>query len=356
MSKEAFGLPFSFLDQGKSEYVRAITVLVSIAFFATHYPNGKGQETQELASKLDSVIVLRFGGDCVLAEHYERYAGDDTGLAFHEFTLLQTADISMVNLESPVTTRGERVRKPFNFRTHPRYLRVLKEAGFDLVNIANNHIFDYGEVGLYDTIAYLDSAGIGHVGAGKNKFEARKPFVAAISGKSIAFLGYYEGGEAPSATPRRPGVAKRKIELIRSDIRALKQSHSADFIVVNLHWGIEKADRPERWQIKFARQVIDAGADAVIGHHPHVLQGIEKYKSGVIVYSLGNLIFGGNSRSTYTTGLFEIRLTNRGPDYRFIPVIVENWKARELIGHEADDVLEAVKNLSRQFPASIFHE
>ncbi len=336
--------------------MRAITVFVAVLFLGINSPGGDAQESQDSVGKQDSAIVLRFGGDCVLAEHYERSAGDDIGLAFRDFTLLQTADISMVNLESPVTTRGEKVSKPFNFRTKPEYLRVLKEAGIDLVNIANNHIFDYGDVGLYDTIAYLDSGGIGHVGAGKNTRMARKPFFTSISGKSITFLGYYEGGEAPSATFRRAGVAKREIELIHSDIRALKKSHSADFIVVNLHWGVEKADRPERWQIEFARQVIDAGADAVIGHHPHVLQGIEKYKSGVIVYSLGNLIFGGNSRSTYTTGLFEIRLTNQGPDYKFIPVAVENWKARELTGKDADEVLQSVKNLSDLFPASIFHK
>ena len=328
----------------------------SIAFIMFTTSSTRAQESWGSITRIDSSIIMRFGGDCVLAEYYEQFVGNDIGLAFRDFNLLKDPDIAMVNLESPVTTRGEKVSKPFNFRTKPEYLQVLKDAGVDIVNIANNHIFDYGKVGLFDTIEYLDSSAIGHVGAGRNRFEAHKPVIFSKYGRSIAFLGYYEGGEAPAAGNNRPGVAKRTIELIRKDIRALKKSGGINFIVINLHWGIEKASVPEPWQIQFGRQVIDAGADAVIGHHSHVLQGIERYKSGVIVYSLGNLIFGGNSRSTYTTGLFEIRLTNQEPEYRFIPVGVENWQARELTGREADEVLESLNQLSLHFPASIFRK
>lgn len=128
----------------------------------------------------------------------------------------------------------------------------------------------------------------------------------------------------------------------------------ADFVVVNLHWGNEKADTPDVWQVQLAHQIVDAGADAVIGHHPHVLQGIEKYKSGVIVYSMGNFVFGGNSRSSYTTGLFEIRLKDHDAEYRFIPVKIENWRAMELTGSAGDSVIQQVQELSRIFPESIF--
>ncbi|MDL1892842.1 CapA family protein, partial [Sphingobacteriales bacterium CHB3] len=102
-------------------------------------------------------------------------------------------------------------------------------------------------------------------------------------------------------------------------------------------------------------RVIEAGADAIIGHHPHVLQGIELYKGKVIAYSLGNLIFGGNSRHTYDTGLLEIRLTSEGPKYSFIPVHVEEWKASTATGADADSLLKEMKQLSSIFPKSIFH-
>lgn len=297
---------------------------------------------------------MRFGGDCLLANHYVTAAGENIHWAFEGFEELRRPDIAMVNLECPVTLRGKKVRKPFNFRMHPRFIAVLKEAGIDIVNIANNHIFDYGRVGLFDTIAYLDSAGMMCVGAGRNNAEAHRPVIIEASGKRIGFLGYYRGGEAPAATGNRPGVAQRKIALIRTDIRGLKERDSVDYVVVNLHWGNEKSAAPQRWQIELAHDIIDAGADAIIGHHPHWLQGIERYKTGVIAYSLGNLIFGGNSRGRYDTGLFEIMLTPSGPRFNFIPVRVVDWKAIVLTGAEAEGLLRYVRRLSRIFPQTIF--
>jgi len=301
-----------------------------------------------------SAIVLRFGGDVLLAEHYEFGVGDSVSHAFRQLDLLQTADVSMVNLETPVTTRGSRVEKPFNFRMKPRFLRAFTLAGIDIVNIANNHIHDYGPVGLFDTIRHLDSAGILHVGAGRNRKEAHKPVIVEAKGKRIGFLGYYGGGEAPAATRDSAGVARRDLPLIGKDINALRTKDSVDFIVVNLHWGVEKAEEPEPSQVRFARKVVDAGADAIVGHHPHVLQGIECYKSAVIAYSLGNLVFGGNSRSSYDTGLLEIRLEQDTVLYRFNPVRVREWAATELTGAEGDSVIQLVKHRSRMFPKTIF--
>jgi len=126
------------------------------------------------------------------------------------------------------------------------------------------------------------------------------------------------------------------------------------FVVVILHWGTELAEAPDHAQRAFARALIDAGVDAVIGHHPHVLQGIEKYRNGVIVYSLGNFVFGGNSRHTYTTGIFEIVLRNQQPAYRFIPIGVREWRVRALDGMDAERVLNKVRLLSLKFPSTIF--
>jgi hypothetical protein len=146
------------------------------------------------------------------------------------------------------------------------------------------------------------------------------------------------------------------LPLIQRDIRNAREEEQADFVVVNFHWGTEKARHPDAEQQAFAHSVIDAGADAIIGHHPHVLQGIELYKNKVIVYSLGNLVFGGNSRHSYDTGLFEIRLSDAGPAYSFIPVRVTEWKAMLLTGSAADSLLHEMKRLSSVFRTSIFHE
>jgi poly-gamma-glutamate synthesis protein (capsule biosynthesis protein) len=308
----------------------------------------------ELTISPDQTVVIRFGGDCLLAGYYEDSAGDSVNLAFSGFDLLESADIAMVNLECPVTTRGQRVQKPYNFRMHPRFLSALTSAGVDVVNIANNHIFDYGTVGLFDTISYLDSVGMHHVGAGRNAKQARAPVILSVNGKRVALLGYYGGGEAPKATASKPGVADRRIDVIRSDIEKLRRQNAADYIVVNFHWGTEKAETPDQDQVEFAHEIIDAGADLIIGHHPHVLQGIEKYKAGTIAYSLGNFVFGGNSRDTYDTALFEVRLGDQGPAFRLIPIRIDKWRAKELSGAEADKVIERVQELSTGFPESIF--
>ena len=302
----------------------------------------------------DKPLVLRFAGDCLLAGYYEDAVGTNAGLAFEDFDLLKTADVAMVNLECPVTTRGKKIPKPYNFRMNPRFLAALTGAGIDIVNIANNHIYDFGPEGLFDTISYLDSTGIRHVGAGRNRAEAHRPVVLNLNGTKIGFLGFYGGGEAPTASDSRPGVARREIGLIASDISALRLKDSVDYVVVNIHWGTEKETYPDGSQRDLAHRIIDAGADAVIGHHPHVLQGIELYKSGVIAYSLGNFIFGGNGRSTYDTGLFEIRLRGKNKEYSFIPIRIEGWKAVRLTGSECNIVEQRVRRLSSRFARSIF--
>jgi len=299
-------------------------------------------------------FVLCFGGDCLLANHYEDAVGERSDSAFSGFALLNSADLSVVNLECPVTTRGEKIEKPYNFRMNPAFLNALNRGGVDLVNIANNHIFDYGKQGLFDTISYLDSLGIWHIGAGRTEREARMPVIVQAGERRIGIQGYYGGGEAPVASGPNPGVAPRSLPVILADIDSLRKRDSVDYVIVVLHWGTEKETVPDNGQIGFAHALIEGGADAVIGHHPHVLQGIERYKTGVIVYSLGNLVFGGNSRDTYDTGLFEIALGMHSAEYRFIPVRLTGWRLVQLSGHDADAVRSQVIKLSSIFPHSIF--
>lgn len=303
-------------------------------------------------SQDSSRIVLRFAGDVLLGGHYERAAGTDVGMAFHGFALLKTCDAAIVNLENPVTTRGEKASKPFTFRMHPRFLKGLKEAGVFAVSLANNHVFDYAQEGLDDTFRWLDSSGIQYLGAGRNRADAHKPLVIEKGGQRIAVFGYYGGREAPAAGRNSGGVAFRDLRSVIRDIKMAREN-GASYIVVILHWGTEKEEQPDASQRWFARSLIDAGADAVIGHHPHVLQGIERYRSGVIVYSLGNFLFGGNSRSTYETALFEIVLQAPVPAYRFIPVGVKNWHLVELAGKDSLRVWERVRRLSQVFPNTI---
>lgn len=300
-------------------------------------------------------VIMRFGGDVLLAAHYEEGVGEDIHRAFRDFELFHTDDLSMVNLEVPVTTRGTRQRKPFTFRMKPQFLDAITSAGIDVVNIANNHIFDYGKQGLFDTITCLDSAKLSHVGAGRNHDEAHRPAIKTIKGRRIGILGYYGGGEAPAARGKSSGVAERELSLVTRDIRLLKETELVDYVVVNFHWGTEKAKTPDAEQRAFAHDAIDAGADAIIGHHPHVLQGVEVYKNKVIVYSLGNLVFGGNSRHSYKTGVFEIRLSDGRAVYKFIPVQITRWQASVLTGSAGESLINEMRKLSSIFPKTIFN-
>jgi len=301
-----------------------------------------------------SEIILRFGGDVLLAVHYEQDVGSDIHRAFEGFDLFHTDDLSMVNLEAPLTERGTRQVKPYTFRMKQRCTAALTRAGIDVVNLANNHIFDYGTEGLFDTITALDSAHILYVGAGRNAAQAHRPIVKTFRSKTIGLLGYYGGPESPKASASSPGVADRNLALIERDVRHLREVEHAEYVVVNFHWGDELADFPAEHYREFAHRVITFGVDAIIGHHPHVLQGIELYQGKVIVYSLGNLIFGGNAKRSYDTGVFEIRLTHSGPAYRFIPVRVSHWQASVLTGADAERLVARVRRLSAIFPSSIF--
>lgn len=308
-------------------------------------------------------VTLVFGGDCMFAGAYAADVGTDMGRAFSALPMLREADLAVINLEGPLTLRGEKVPKPFNFRMPPSTTRILNGAGVDVVCIANNHVFDYGPDGLFDTISYLDSTGIAHIGAGRNEREAYAPALFAVGGRNVALLAFYGGGEAPGASGSKPGVARRDLNRIRRSVGSIRDS--VDYIVVVLHWGTEKETIPDHGQQSFARGIIDAGADAVIGHHPHVLQGIERYGNGVIAYSLGNFIFGGNSRSSYDTGLFEIRLCvgptdgdslrGRTARYRFIPVRVDRWQARMLSGEESERVMRVMRDRSAPLRYNMFN-
>ena len=140
-----------------------------------------------------------------------------------------------------------------------------------------------------------------------------------------------------------------------ADISKVRNEGSSTYVVIILHWGTELATAPDRGQVAFAHACIDSGADAVIGHHPHVLQGIERYGRGVIAYSLGNFIFGGNERDTYATGVFEIRLGPGGVKYAFIPVRIERWRASIPAGNDSLMLTGSMRRLSSRFPKSIFN-
>lgn len=265
-------------------------------------PEGGGEETEAVRIKTepeDETVRLVFAGDVLLSDHvlnaYERAGGDITGVV--DQALLDQAaagDLFIVNQEFPFSSRGQAAPdKQFTFRLPPERVGILSQMGIDWVTLANNHALDYGEEALVDTLDTLDQAGIVHVGAGRNLEEAKAPAKAEIKGKRIGLIGATRVIPETSwnASSGKPGMLVTYDPAMTLEaIGRLKES--CDFVAVYVHWGIERDERPQEYQRAMGKQYIDAGADLVIGSHPHVLQGIEYYKGKPIVYSLGNFVFG----------------------------------------------------------------
>jgi poly-gamma-glutamate synthesis protein (capsule biosynthesis protein) len=211
---------------------------------------------------------------------------------------LSGADLAVVNLEMALTERGAPAPKDFVFRAPMAYADALAHAGVDVAVLANNHAMDYGAEGLADTIAALDERGILHVGAGMDDAQAYAPLVVEKNGLRVGLVAFtafpndsISGFDARSieAGPGKAGVAWLTTESLLAGIEAARAV--SDLVVVSFHTGWEYQDAPNADQVFWSRLAIDSGASLVIGHHPHVLQGIESYAGGAIVYSLGNFVF-----------------------------------------------------------------
>ncbi|MCY1031399.1 CapA family protein [Corallococcus sp. BB11-1] len=260
-------------------------------------------------------VTLVVGGDVTVGHHYQTYFDEQVGkgrsreemyaYGFREVRpIADSGDLFVVNLECPYTDSTQKLPKNFNFKARPELVNVLKAGNVGVVSLANNHLMDYGEQGLLDTLTTLEAAGIPFFGAGRNLAEARRPAILTVGGLRVAFLGYFFLGtrniEPPQvyATDTTPGVAGHfsDVEVMErmmvEDITAAKAQ--ADLVLPFFHWGIEGRTTPEPYQVRLAHAAIDAGAAGVLGSHPHVLQSMELYRGAPVVYSLGNFVFGGN--------------------------------------------------------------
>lgn len=318
------------------------------------------------------------GGDVTVGFHYEEWFDEQVskGKTRDEMfawgfaqvkPVVDGADLFVVNLECPFTDRGEKIEKNFNFRARPELVNVLLAGGVGAVSLANNHMMDYGPVGLEDTLATLDQAKIPHFGAGRNLAEARKPAIVERGGVKIAFLGYFFLGdhniEPPEviATDNTPGVAGHHDDvdamekMLREDV-ALARSQ-ADLVIPFFHWGKEGEHLPQPYQSRLVRAAFEAGAAMVLGSHPHVLQGMELVDGKPVLYSMGNFVFGGNwNPRDKESALVRFRLTPGGfQSADVIPIQTDRYpdvpvQPFPLQGDDAEKVLWHLNQYSAGFP------
>lgn len=286
------------------------------------------QISSPFSEKQKKSITLIFVGDIMLDRGVkymiEKYGNGDFKFPFLKIAdYLKNADILFGNLEGPISDKGLKVGSIYSFRNEPKAIEGLIFAGFDILSVANNHIFDYGREALEDTFLKLKEAGIDYVGGGFNEKEAHSPLIKEINPSTgsgqvkIAFLAYTNlGSPYWAAKGEDSGISWLDEGRMKEDIKEAK--NQADIVIVSIHFGEEYQSQPTQQQRDFVHLVIDSGADLVIGHHPHVIQEIEKYKNGYIAYSLGNFVFDQGFSERTMKGLL-------------LKVLIENEKIKEVI-------------------------
>lgn len=277
-------------------------------------------------------------------------------------SLLSSTDLNLVNLETTLTTSIDVVPKTFNFKADPDKVQTLQVGNIHAVNIANNHILDFGESGLIETIRTLDQAGIAHVGAGINIQEAKRPIIYAKNGIRIGIIGYADYPQEWAATDTKPGINYIQIgdiATIQNDIAQLRKE--VDIIILSIHWGPNMRQRPTQEFRDFAHAIIDAGVDILHGHSAHVFQSLEQYHNGLILYDTGDFVddyaVTQSLRNDWAL-FFEIMVEKRGTkakitQLKMIPLLINNMQVNKAEGQTANNILEKIRLLSQEFNTSI---
>lgn len=329
-----------------------ITAILLIPVVAAQLEQSKEAVT-EPASDATQNITFTAVGDIML----DRGVGDKIKKLGAEFPfesvaeLLSEADLTLGNLESPISSLGKATKgKEVNFRAAPQVINGIRGAGIDVVSLANNHAMDYGTAAVLETMDILAHNSIAYIGAGANLAAAHRSANFAINGVKISLLAYsYRFHMVVEAQPKRPGIAISNAKAIKADVERAKKW--ADVVIVSFHWGWEYSDHPDAETRELAHSTIESGADLIIGHHPHVIQGIELYKNGLICYSLGNFIFDQKRMRTRRGLILRCSMGKSGiQQVEFLPVIIDaaNFRPEPASGEAAKSILLELKKLSKQ--------
>ena len=265
-------------------------------------------------------------------------------------------DLAFCNLECPICTGGVPLNKKYCFHADTSFIFGLKNAGFNVISVANNHTMDRGREGFVETVRLLKKHGFYPVGGGENQKEARKPVIVECNGLRFAFFAYVNMLlEGVTYLDDRPSPAMGNLEEMEKEIRKIRDE--VDFVVVSFHWGIEYQDFPTINQIEYAHRAIDAGADLVLGHHPHVLQGIEYYRERPIVYSLGNFVFDQRKLVQRQSMIFGCVFKKGKIDsVYFIPVILKGFRPEVAKGKEREEIVKRMEKICKGFNVRFLKE
>lgn len=317
----------------------------------------KSNATAKNTVKTNEPIELLFVGD-ILMDWSTKETMNQKGVDypfFHVKKEISAADIAVANLENPLTTRDDTFKDQnqlYNFKSNPEHIQGVINAGFDLVSLANNHALDYGQEGLVDTIETLKENKLDYIGVGKTKEEAFQAKEYQLKGKKIKIMSasrFVPSAGWYSFHKRTKAAIAGAYDLDYLVQKVKEEKEQTDFLVLFLHWGVEKTTTPAEYQKVYVKQLVEAGVDAIIGSHPHWLQGFEYYEGVPVAYSLGNFLFpnyvNGNAAET---GLLTLRLENNRVSMKFKPYQIKNDQIVPLSKEKENVILNKLEGVSYQ--------
>lgn len=348
------------------EMVSEITYIDTDARPSEETPAEDETQTESAAEPLAEIVTdqvgqaaVVFGGDVCFHDAYANMGsyvqrGSDIRNCISPYLLaeMQDADLCMVNNEFSYSDRGTPLAdKTYTFRSKPDNVNILRDMGVDIVSIANNHAYDYGPEAFLDTIQTLDGAGVRHVGGGENLEKASEPVYFTVQNLKIGFVSATQiertdNPDTKGATESAPGVLRcySEKELTHFLEVVEKAKEECDFLIAYMHWGTENTDVPDWAQPYQAEKIAQAGADLIVGCHPHCLQGLDVVEGALVIYSLGNYWF--NSKAM-DTALLKVTVGEQGLEsVQIIAARQENCSTKELGGDEKARVLGYLQSLS----------
>lgn len=320
--------------------MKKIIFIVLLLFIATGTIYAEGPVKGE--------VMLSFTGDILLDRDVGRKILQNGNKYPYEYVkeILNKSDIVYGNLECPLLNKGTPTikRRELIFKGEVSNSTALKEAGYSILNLANNHAMDYGSGGLLSVINALKDSSIMPLGGGTDNKSSHTPVFIIKKGIKVGFLGYsIFPPEGYVFLENKPDIARFSNSITAEDIKQAKAQ--CDFLVVTFHWGKEFSHFPSDLQKEMAHLAIDSGCDMVVGHHPHVLQGIERYKGKPIFYSLGNFVFDKQiPPGTDESIILNIRINRNGiVDSEIIPVKIKNCQPMPVHGKDSEYILNRIK-------------
>ncbi len=305
-------------------------------------------------------MLISFGGDTMLGRLVNERI-DQTSFAYpwgNLLPLLLKNDLNIINLETTLTHSNETVPKVFNFKATPDKVETLSIANINICNLANNHILDFGISGLQETIDTLNHADIAYVGAGMNVKNAAKPVIIEHNGLTVGIIGYTDNEPGWKATDDKPGTNYIQV----GDIATVKQQldtfkDKVDLVIATIHWGPNMREKPTQAFIDFAHAMINAGVDIIHGHSAHIFQGIEHYRTGLIMYDTGDFVDDyavdpelRNDRSF----LFLVTVNKQGiKEVRLVPTVISNMQVNIATDSDYDWCIKRMQQLSLSFGTHI---